>query len=108
MPTYLIAMMLLSAGSFIRTRSEAPEMRPASAAADMVWGWMARASFFMWLALIAWGFWQLHWSQPVSAVLASLGINALIAMRGPMRTWPGLSMMFCGAGLASGAVTFLQ
>ena len=108
MSTYLIAMMMLSAGSFIRTRSEAPEMRPASAAADMVWGWMARASFWMWLALIAWGAWYLHWSQPVAAVLASLGVNALIATRGPMRTWPGLSMMFCGAGLASGAVTFLQ
>jgi hypothetical protein len=108
MSTYFMAMMLLSAGSFIRTRSAAPEMRPASAAGDMAWGLAARAAFLMWLALIVWGFMTYHWSQPVAAVMASLATNALIAMRGPMRTWPGLSLMFCVAGLLSGAVVFLQ
>lgn len=108
MPTYFLAMLLLSAGSFIRTRSAAPEMRPASAASDMVWGLAARAAFWMWLALIVWGFLRYHWSQPMAAVLVSLAINALIAMRGPMRTWPGLSLTFCAAGLMSGAVVFIQ
>lgn len=108
MSTYFLAMLLLSAGSFIRTRSSAPEMRPASAASDMVWSLAARAAFFMWLALIVWGFLNYHWSQPVAAVLVSLAINALIAMRGPMRTWPGLSLMFCVAGLLSGAVVLIQ
>jgi hypothetical protein len=108
MSTYFLAMMLLSAGSFIRTRSAAPEMRPASAASDMVWSIAARAAFWMWLALIVWGFMSYHWSQPVAAVMVSLAANALIAMRGPMRTWPGLSLMFCAAGLLSGTVIFLQ
>lgn len=108
MSTYFIAMVLLSAGSFIHTRSEAPEMRPASAGADMLWRWAAKISFAMWLALIGWGFAYFHWSQPVAAVLASLGANGLIAHRGPMRTWPGISLIFCIAGLMSGAVTFLQ
>lgn len=108
MSTYFMAMMLLSAGSFIRSRSAAPEMRPASSASDMVWGMAARAAFVMWLALIIWGFVTYHWSQPVSAVMVSLVVNALIAMRGPMRTWPGLSLMFCVAGLMSGAVTLLR
>ncbi len=74
----------------------------------MVWGLAARASFWMWLALIVWGFVTYHWSQPVAAVMASLAINALIAMRGPMRTWPGLSLMFCAAGLLSGTAVFVQ
>ena len=108
MPTYFMAMLLLSAGSFIRTRSAAPEMRPASAASDVVWGLAARAAFWMWLGLIVWGFLNYHWSQPLAAVLVSLAINALIAMRGPMRTWPGLSLMFCVAGLLSGAVVLIQ
>ena len=105
---YLLAMVLLSAGSFIRARSAAPEMRPASAASDLVWSVAAKAAFWMWLALIVWGFMTLHWSQPVAAVMVSLGANALIATRGPMRTWPGISLMFCAAGLLSGTATFLQ
>ncbi len=108
MSTYFLAMMLLSGGSFIRTRSGAPEMRPASAISDMVWGLVARAAFWMWLGLIVWGFMHYHWSQPVAAVMVSLVANALIALRGPMRTWPGLSLLFCVAGLLSGTVTLLQ
>lgn len=108
MSLYFLAMMLLSGGSFIRTRSGAPEMRPASAASDIVWGVIARAAFWMWLGLIIWGFLHYHWSQPVAAVMMSLAVNALIAVRGPMRSWPGLSLLFCAAGLMSGAATFLQ
>lgn len=108
MSMYFLAMVLLSAGSFIRARSAAPEMRPASAAADLIWSLTAKAAFWMWLALIVWGFMTQHWSQPVAAVMVSLGVNALIASRGPMRTWPGISLMFCAAGLMSGTATFLR
>jgi len=108
MSSYYLAMIMLSAGSFIRTRSTAPEMRPASAASDMVWGMVARAALLTWLALIVWGFMYYHWSQPVAAVMASLAVNALIAMRGPMRTWPGVSLIFCVAGLLSAVAVFLQ
>lgn len=102
-----MAMMLLSGGSFIRTKSGAPEMRPASAASDMVWGLLAKAAFWMWLGLIAYGFLTFHWSQPVAAVLASLAVNALIAMRGPQRSWPGLSILFCAVGLLAGTFVVL-
>lgn len=108
MSTYFMAMMLLSGGSFIRTRSGAPEMRPASAASDMVWGILAKAAFWAWLGLIVYGFYRFHWSQPVAAVMASLAVNALIAMRGPRRTWPMLSYLFCTVGLAAAAVVVLN
>ncbi|MBR0650762.1 multidrug DMT transporter permease [Roseomonas terrae] len=107
MLNYFMAMLMLSVGSFIRTRSAAPEMRPASAASDLIWGLVARAAFFMWLALIVWGFMTYHWSQPVAGVMLSLAANALIAMRGPMRTWPGLSLLFSVAGLMAGTVVFV-
>jgi hypothetical protein len=41
-------------------------------------------------------------------VLASLAVNALIALRGPQRSWPGLSMLFCAVGLLTGAVVMLE
>jgi hypothetical protein len=107
MSSYFMAMMLLSGGSFIRDKSGPPEMRPASAAADTVWGLLAKAAFWMWLGLIVFGFYRYHWSQPVAAVMASLAVNGLIAWRGPQRTWPGLSILFCAVGLAAGVVVLL-
>ena len=106
MSVYFLSMMLLSAGSFIHSRCEAPEMRPDSAGADMTWRWVARAALVMWIALIIWGFRELHWSQPLAGIMASLGVNALVAMRGPMRTWPGLSLMLCATGLVAGSTVF--
>jgi hypothetical protein len=108
MSSYFMAMMLLSGGSFIRTRSAAPEMRPVSPAGDLVWTILAKAALWMWMGLIVWGFFSYHWSQPIAAVMASLAVNALIALRGPQRTWPGLSMMFCVVGLVTGAVVMLE
>ena len=105
---YIVAMVMLSIGSFIHTRSAAPEMRPASAGGDMLWRWTARAAFAAWLGLIAWGFMELHWSQPVAGVLASLGANGLVAQRGPMRTWPGVSLILCAAGLLATVAVFLH
>ena len=107
MSSYFMAMMLLSGGSFIHSKSAAPEMRPASIVGDTAWVWLARAAFFLWLGLIVWGFRTYHWSQPLAAVLASLAVNALIAMRGPQRSWPGLSILFCIVGLMAGAALLL-
>ena len=108
MSTYFMAMMLLSGGSFIHTRSGAPEMRPASATSDMVWRVLGKVSLWAWIGLIVYGFARFHWSQPVAAVMASLAVNALIAARGPRRTWPMLSYLFCTVGLAAGAVVVLR
>jgi hypothetical protein len=105
---YYAAMVLLSIGAFIHSKSPAPEMRPASEAASTFWLWLSRAAFVTWIALIVWGFRELHWSQPVAAVMVSLVGNAVIAMRGPRNAWPLLSMLFCALGLAAGAIIFLE
>jgi hypothetical protein len=108
MTLYFTAMVLLSIGAFIHSKSGAPEMRPASKAASIFWRWLARAAFIAWIALIVWGFRELHWSQPVAAVMVSLVGNAVIAMRGPRNAWPMLSMLFCALGLAATAIIFLE
>mgnify|MGYP006204045993 CR=1 FL=1 len=82
---YYAAMVLLSIGAFIHSKSPAPEMRPASEAASTFWVWLSRAALVTWIALIVWGFRELHWSQPVAAVMVSLVGNAVIAMRGPRK-----------------------
>jgi hypothetical protein len=105
---YYAAMVLLSIGAFIHSKSPAPEMRPASEAASEAWRWLARATLIAWLALIVWGFRELHWSQPVAAVMISLVGNGVIAMRGPRNAWPMLSMLFCGLGLAAAAIILIE
>ncbi|MFN8891892.1 MAG: multidrug DMT transporter permease [Alphaproteobacteria bacterium] len=104
MTLYYAAMVLLSIGAFIHSKSPAPEMRPESEAASTFWLWLSRAAFVTWIALIVWGFRELHWSQPVAAVMVSLVGNAVIAMRGPRNAWPLLSMLFSGLGLAAAAI----
>ncbi len=101
---YYTAMVLLSIGAFIQSKSPAPEMRPASEAASTFWVWLSRAALVTWIGLIVWGFRELHWSQPVAAVMVSLVGNAVIAMRGPRDAWPMLSMLFCLLGLAAAAI----
>ena len=105
---YLAALVLLSAGAFIQNKSPAPEMRPADKTASEAWRWLGKAALLAWLILLGWGFWRLHWSQPIAGVLFSMGFNAFIAMRGPRTTWPMLSMLFCGAGLLAGAILVLS
>ena len=105
---YYAAMVLLSIGAFIHSKSPAPEMRPASEAASTFWFWLARAAFVAWIALIVWGFRELHWSQPVAAVMVSLVGNGVIAMRGPRNAWPMLSMLFCALGLAAAAIILIE
>ena len=103
MTSYFAAMVLLSGGAFIHSKSDAPELRPADPRSDQAWRWLGKASFFAWIFLLGWGFWTLHWSQPLAGLLFSLGFNGFIAMRGPRPTWPLLSMLFCGLGLLSAA-----
>ena len=105
---YYAAMVLLSIGAFIHSKSPAPEMRPASEAASTFWVWLSRAAFVTWIALIVWGFRELHWSQPIAAVMVSLVGNAVIAMRGPRNAWPMLSMLFCALGLAAAAIILIE
>ena len=108
MTLYYAAMVLLSIGAFIHSKSPAPEMRPASEAASEAWRWLARATLISWLALIVWGFRELHWSQPIAAVMLSLAGNGVIAMRGPRNAWPMLSMLFCALGLAAAAIILIE
>ncbi len=103
MTSYLVALILLSGGAFIHNKSAAPEMRPADIRSDRAWRWLGKAAFLFWVFLLIWGFWALHWSQPLAGLMVSLGFNGFIAMRGPRPTWPLLSMLFCGAGLLVGA-----
>ena len=105
---YFTAMVLLSIGAFINSKSPAPEMRPASEAASTFWLWLSRAAFITWIGLIVWGFRELHWSQPIAATMLSLAGNGVIAMRGPRDAWPMLSMVFSVLGLAAAAIIFLE
>lgn len=101
-------MVLLSIGAFIHSKSPAPEMRPASPVASKFWHWLSRAALITWIGLIVWGFRELHWSQPVAAVMVSLVGNGVIAMRGPRNAWPMLSMLFCLLGLAAAAIILIE
>ncbi len=108
MTLYYAAMVLLSIGAFIHSKSPAPEMRPASEIASTFWLWLSRAALITWIGLIVWGFRELHWSQPVAAVMVSLVGNGVIAMRGPRNAWPMLSMLFCLLGLAAAAIILIE
>ena len=108
MSFYFFAMLLLSGAAFIQSKSAAPELRPASVQADYAWRLLGKATFAAWLALIVWGAFTLHWSQPVAGVLGSLGFNAFLARRGPRPFWPGLSMLCGVAGLALTGLMLLR
>lgn len=99
MSAYFLALVLLSAGAFLHSRSSAPGMRPADPRADAGWRWLSHAAFAAWLALLGYGAVALPWFEPVSGLAASLGVNAFLAMRGPRITWPALSMLFSLSGL---------
>jgi hypothetical protein len=100
MDLYVIAVLALSVGSFIHSRSSVPELRPSSEAANTIWSLLSKLAFLGWIAMLVWGFWTLVWSLPASALLGSLAVNALLAMRGPKPFWPGLSMLMSAIGLA--------
>lgn len=107
MDTFLPALMLLSGGAFINTRSNVPELRPASEAADTAWKLLARLAFYLWIGLLLWGAYQ----RPLLVVLLGFGLslafNVLLVTRGPKAVWPGLSMALCALGVALGVYTVL-
>ena len=99
MSAYFLAVVLLSAGAFLHTRSTAPGMRPADPRADAAWRWLSRAALAAWLAMLGYGVAALPWLEPASGLAASLAVNAFLVMRGPRITWPALSMFFSATGL---------
>ncbi len=107
MDLYLPAMMLLSGGAFIHSRSNVPELRPASEAADTAWKLLARFAFFLWIGLLVWGAYQRPLMTVVAAFVLSLLFNVLLAIRGPRPIWPGLSMILASIGLTLGVYTVL-
>ncbi|RKK04247.1 multidrug DMT transporter permease [Pseudoroseomonas wenyumeiae] len=107
MDTYVPALMLLSGASFLNSRSNVPELRPASEAADTAWKLLAQFSFLFWLGLLIWGAVMRPWFEPVLGFATSLLFNLVLAVRGPRPTWPGLSMIMAVAGIALGAYRLL-
>ncbi|EFH12853.1 multidrug DMT transporter permease [Pseudoroseomonas cervicalis] len=107
METYLPALILLSGGAFIHSRSNVPELRPASEAADTAWKLLAKLAFFLWIGLLVWGLYNLPLPSLGIAFILSLAFNVLLAMRGPKSIWPGLSMVMCVLGVALGVYTVL-
>jgi hypothetical protein len=103
MSAFFYAVLLLSAAAFIHSKSSIPEMRPDSPAADIAWRWLSRAALLAWGTLLAWGFSTRGWTEPLAALLASIGLNIALAARGPRPAWPGLSMLCAVAGLGLAA-----
>jgi len=108
MDFYLPALMLLSGGAFIHSRSTVPELRPASEIADTAWSLLSRLAFFGWIGLLVWGGFMRFWTEVALGFGLSLLFNILLASRGPRPVWPGLSMGMSVLGLALGAYTVLR
>lgn len=104
MQLYFLALIALSLAGVIEERSSTPGLRPEAPPADRAFHILGRAAFAFWLVLLAWGFWTLHWSQPMAGVLASLAANALLVSSGARPWWPGMSMGLSLAGLFMAAM----
>ncbi|MCB4822067.1 multidrug DMT transporter permease [Roseicella aerolata] len=99
MQAYFAALIALSLAGVIEARSTTPGLRPEAPAADRAFRILGRTAFAFWLVLLAWGFWELHWTQPVSGLILSLGANALLVQAGARPSWPGISMGLSLLGL---------
>ena len=99
MQLYFIALVLLALAGVIEARCSTPGLRPEAAAADRAFKIFGRSAFAFWLVLLAWGFWKLHWTQPVAGLVASLAANALLVQSGARPYWPGLAMVLAVGGL---------
>ncbi len=103
MDPYFFGVMLLSAGSFIHTKSDVPELRPDDEQVDTAWRWLSRAAFAAWLLMLVWGAVHLPLWEPAVAFVASLTANSFLVLRGPQRAWPALSVVCSLAGLGLSA-----
>jgi hypothetical protein len=105
MDPYVPALMLLSAASFIHSRSNVPELRPESEASDTAWKYLSMLAFWLWIGLLVWGAIMRPWTDVALGFVLSLAFNLLLALRGPRPVWPGLSMV--SALLGIGAAGYL-
>lgn len=103
MDIYFVTVIVLSVGTFIHSRCSVPELRPANPTSSAAWSLLAKLTFFVWIAMMIWGFWSKPWTLPLAGLIGSLAANALVAMRGPRPFWPGLSMLLCVIGLGLSA-----
>lgn len=108
MQVYFIALIMLSLAGVIEARSNTPGLRPEAAAADRAFKIFGRSAFGFWLVLLVWGFWTLHWTQPVAGLVASLAANALLVQGGARPYWPGLAMTLSMLGLFLTAVVLTR
>lgn len=108
MQVYFIALVMLSLAGVIEARCSSPELRPEAAAADRAFKIFGRSAFGFWLVLLAWGFWTLHWTQPVAGLVASLAANALLVEGGARPYWPGLAMALSLFGLYLTAIVLTR
>ncbi len=108
MDTYLPALMLLSGAAFIHTRSNVPELRPASDAADTAWKLLSLLALWLWAGLLVWGAVMRPWTDVALGFALSLAFNLLLALRGPRPAWPGLSMVSAVLGIGAGVHTLLR
>ncbi|MDB5373613.1 MAG: hypothetical protein JWP04_2255 [Belnapia sp.] len=104
MQVYFIALILLSLAGVIEARCNTPGLRPSAPAADSAFRIFGRSAFAFWLVLLFYGFWNLHWTQPVAGLVASLAANALLVQSGARPYWPGLAMALSLVGLFLTAV----
>lgn len=107
MDLFIPALILLSGGAFIHSRSNVPELRPASDGADTAWQLLSKLAFFLWIGLLVWGIYMRPLLTVGLGFALSLLFNVLVAMRGPRPFWPGLSMLLSVLGLALGTYTVL-
>jgi hypothetical protein len=105
MQAYFAALIALSVAGVIEARSTTPGLRPEAPAADRAFRILGRAAFAFWLVLLAWGFWEVHWTQPVAGLILSLGANALVVQAGARPWWPGISKGLSLLGLFLTMVT---
>jgi hypothetical protein len=104
MSLYFATLVILSVAAVIEARCATPGLRPEAEAADRGFRFLGRAAFGFWLVLLAWGFWQLPWWQPVAGLVGSLAANALVVGAGPHPYWPGFSMGAALVGLLLASV----
>lgn len=103
MNLYFLAMLCLGVAGVIENRCSTPGLRPEYPPADRAFRLLGMFSFGMWLALIVFGFWKLHWVEPVVAIVGSLAANAIVVSYGIRTWWPAASMglALLGLGMAS-------